>query len=386
MARAPAMRSCSAPPSGRDVSLRFDDNLHDLSLQGPTAVDYLAKHVPGIRDLNYFHHMQTQLFGFPVMISRTGYTGERGYEIFCRGQDAGTIWDTILDEGKAQGIIPVPLHHARHAARRKLPAVLPLRQFADVSVRRTKAPATRCGSSASTSPSAPARPASAAPRSITASRARSASRSIGVLLDGKEPADEGAPVYRDGKKVGVVTCAMYSPLVKKSMGIARLDVDCAVKDTKLEIRNKSGADQGDGAAAALRRSEEDQAHREGLRHNQQRGVLGTKIKNGSQEHHQPARLRNPVSAARQASSFRGRCGRRAGDRDLADEAPPRFLRRRRNRLHSRPADGKHVAALEALKPAQFHQAPSFASLLPRLKQTLATRIWACASISPAPKA
>ncbi|TGW05635.1 aminomethyl transferase family protein, partial [Mesorhizobium sp. M2D.F.Ca.ET.145.01.1.1] len=45
----------------------------------------------------------------------------------------------------------------------------------------------------------------------------------------------------DGKKVGVVTCAMYSPLVKKSMGIARLDVDCAVKDTKLEIRNKSGS-------------------------------------------------------------------------------------------------------------------------------------------------
>ncbi|TIT55425.1 MAG: aminomethyl transferase family protein, partial [Mesorhizobium sp.] len=63
----------------------------------------------------------------------------------------------------------------------------------------------------------------------------------GVLLDGKEPADEGAPVYRDGKKVGVVTCAMYSPLVEKSMGIARLDVDCAVKDARLEIRNRSGA-------------------------------------------------------------------------------------------------------------------------------------------------
>ena len=54
---------------GRDVSLRFDDNLHDLSLQGPLAVDYLAKHVPGIRDLPYFHHMQTQLFGLPVKIS-----------------------------------------------------------------------------------------------------------------------------------------------------------------------------------------------------------------------------------------------------------------------------------------------------------------------------
>ena len=112
---------------GRDVSLRFDDNLHDLSLQGPLAVDYLAKHVPGIRDLPYFHHMQTQLFGLPVMISRTGYTGERGYEIFCRGQDAGVIWDRILTEGKKHGHHPLPLHHARHAARRELPALLSLR-------------------------------------------------------------------------------------------------------------------------------------------------------------------------------------------------------------------------------------------------------------------
>ena len=68
---------------GRNVAVLFDDDLHDLSLQGPLAVDFLADHVPGIRDLPYFHHMPTRLFGAPVTISRTGYTGERGYEIFC---------------------------------------------------------------------------------------------------------------------------------------------------------------------------------------------------------------------------------------------------------------------------------------------------------------
>ena len=125
------------------------------------------KHVPGIRDLPYFHHMQTQLFGLPVMISRTGYTGERGYEIFCRGQDAGDDLGPHPRRRQGHGHHSLPLHHARHAARRKLPAVLSLRQFAEIPVRRTKAPATRCGSSASTSPSAPARPASAAPRSTT---------------------------------------------------------------------------------------------------------------------------------------------------------------------------------------------------------------------------
>ena len=92
--------------AGRNVAMLFDDDLHDLSLQGPVAVDFLAKHVPGIRDLKYFHHMPATLFGRPVLISRTGYTGERGYELFCKGEDAGLIWDTVLSEGKALGIIP----------------------------------------------------------------------------------------------------------------------------------------------------------------------------------------------------------------------------------------------------------------------------------------
>ena len=69
--------------TGRDVSIRFDDNLHDLSLQGPLAVDYLEKHVPGIRAAcPTSATCRPSLFGKPVMISRTGYTGERGYEMF----------------------------------------------------------------------------------------------------------------------------------------------------------------------------------------------------------------------------------------------------------------------------------------------------------------
>src|SRR5699024_12295950 len=51
--------------------------------------------------------MDAQLCGYSVLISRTGYTGERGYEIFCKFDDAVDIWDTILDTGKDQGIIPV---------------------------------------------------------------------------------------------------------------------------------------------------------------------------------------------------------------------------------------------------------------------------------------
>jgi aminomethyltransferase len=78
----------------------------DMSLRGP-VLSIFAK-IPAIRDLAYFGILQTRLFGRDVMISRTGYTGERGYRIFCRRKDAVHLWDNILDaEGKDMGVRPV---------------------------------------------------------------------------------------------------------------------------------------------------------------------------------------------------------------------------------------------------------------------------------------
>lgn len=93
------MESMTAVAAGKNCSVLFDDDLHDMSLQGPKSVDILATQIPAIRDLAYFGIMQTRLFGRDVMISRTGYTGERGYEIFCRAKDAVHLWDNILETG-----------------------------------------------------------------------------------------------------------------------------------------------------------------------------------------------------------------------------------------------------------------------------------------------
>ena len=100
------MESLTAVAAGKDCSVLFDDDLHDMSFQGPLSVDILAKEIPAIRDLAYFGIMQTRLYGRDVMISRTGYTGERGYEIFCRGKDAVHLWDSILDAGEDLGVRP----------------------------------------------------------------------------------------------------------------------------------------------------------------------------------------------------------------------------------------------------------------------------------------
>ncbi|MFT5060599.1 MAG: aminomethyltransferase, partial [Polaromonas sp.] len=101
------MEQLTAVAAGKNCAVLFDDDLHDMSLQGPVSVDFLDQHVKGIRDLTYFGIMNTRLFGRDVMISRTGYTGERGYEIFCRAKDAVHLWDNILEGGKDMGIRPV---------------------------------------------------------------------------------------------------------------------------------------------------------------------------------------------------------------------------------------------------------------------------------------
>ena len=100
------MEQLTSVAAGKNVAVIFDDDLHDMSLQGPKSVDILAKEIPAIRDLAYFGIMQTRLFGRDVMISRTGYTGERGYEIFCRAKDATHLWDNILETGKDEGVRP----------------------------------------------------------------------------------------------------------------------------------------------------------------------------------------------------------------------------------------------------------------------------------------
>lgn len=92
---------------GKNVMIELDDDLHDISLQGPKAVGFLNQYTPmNLEDLGYFHQESTTLFGHPAIISRTGYSGERGYEIFARAAHITDIWDQIVEKGAAEGIMP----------------------------------------------------------------------------------------------------------------------------------------------------------------------------------------------------------------------------------------------------------------------------------------
>ena len=223
---------------GRNAAIIVDDDLHDLSLQGPIAVDFLARHVPGIRELKYFHHVPTTLFGRPVLISRTGYTGERGYEIFCKGEDAGLIWDTILRDGASMGIIPTCFTTLDYLRVESSLLFYPydMSQMYPFDTDPAGDSLWELGLDFTVSPGkTDFRGADAHARL----KGRERFKISGVLIDSTLPADMGDAVYSGDTRVGVITCAMVSSLTGKSMAIARLDVPAAVPGTKLTIRGKN---------------------------------------------------------------------------------------------------------------------------------------------------
>ena len=95
-----------------------------LAIQGPRAAEVLAKcGVPSVDGLGWFRLRNDLLFGAPVVLSRTGYTGEDGFEVVAPAEKLRGIWAKILDAGKPMGLAPVGLG-ARDTLR--LEAGLPL--------------------------------------------------------------------------------------------------------------------------------------------------------------------------------------------------------------------------------------------------------------------
>jgi aminomethyltransferase len=224
--------------AGKNVALLFDDDLQDLALQGPLAVEYLAKHVPGIRDLKYFHHLQTTLFGKHVMISRTGYTGERGYEIFCRAEDAVDIWDQIVSEGKPLGIMPASFTVLDWLRVESYLLFYPYdnSQMYPFENERPGDTLWELGLSFTVSPG---KTGFRGAEEHYRLKGKERFKIFGVLAESDMPLDAGDELWAEGHAVGVVTCGMYSRLTKRSMAIARMDAHLAKHGTPLQVRGKN---------------------------------------------------------------------------------------------------------------------------------------------------
>ncbi len=104
----PNLRWIRQNAHGLEVEIEdVSDKLAALALQGPTSREILRSCVEGdVAGLKYFRVMPATLGGIPVEISRTGYTGDLGYEIWVAAEQALPLWDALVEAGRAYDITP----------------------------------------------------------------------------------------------------------------------------------------------------------------------------------------------------------------------------------------------------------------------------------------
>lgn len=114
-------RLTAADPSLRwlqDVGYGLEVELGDVStqiaalaLQGPNSCAILQSLFPAAKlsSLRYYHLLQAEFNGAPLTITRTGYTGDLGYELWLAPEHAPALWDRLMETGRGYGILPLGL-------------------------------------------------------------------------------------------------------------------------------------------------------------------------------------------------------------------------------------------------------------------------------------
>ncbi|HUP89149.1 MAG TPA: aminomethyltransferase family protein, partial [Longimicrobiales bacterium] len=97
-------------------ALKLDVQISDVSnqiaavsLQGPTSRDILVALGADVAQLKYFKLVKTKIRDIPVEVSRTGYTGDLGFEVWTDNGNAVRLWDALMEEGGNWGILPAGL-------------------------------------------------------------------------------------------------------------------------------------------------------------------------------------------------------------------------------------------------------------------------------------
>jgi len=87
------------------------DQFSQIALQGPLSNEILGKLLPSAKllGIKYYHFIETELLGQPVIVSRTGYTGEDGFEVYAPAAQGPAIWKKIMEAGAPLGLVPVGL-------------------------------------------------------------------------------------------------------------------------------------------------------------------------------------------------------------------------------------------------------------------------------------
>jgi len=242
-----------------------------LSVQGPRSRELLSRAAAtDLSSLKYFRMIEGTIRGIPVAISRTGYTGDLGYEVWVESDRAVGLWDALMDEGKPFGAAPAGVW-AMDVARIEAGLIMMDVDYysahhALIEARKSTQYEINLGWAVS---------ADKGPfngrRALQAERARGPAWSfVGLEVDwesferlfrahGLPPQisniawRSSAPVYRGGRQVGYATSGCWSPLLKKSLALAHLRAPHVAPGTpvKIEVTVEHRREQADAVVRKL---------------------------------------------------------------------------------------------------------------------------------------
>jgi aminomethyltransferase len=198
-----------------------------LAVQGPRSLEALLPHVNAdIGRLAYYTGSEAVVFGRPGIVSRTGYTGEDGFEIVVGASDGLDVWHTLITTSREIGLQPCGLG-ARDTLR--LEAAMPLYGH---ELDETIDPLT-AGLSFAVKLKQGDFIGKSALAAVKAAGVRK--QRIGLALSGKRIAREGATVFIDGRQIGKVTSGTYSPSLDKPIAMAYVDTEAAKSWQRAEV-------------------------------------------------------------------------------------------------------------------------------------------------------
>ena len=207
---------------GLDVDIEFDDDLHNLAIQGPQSLSLLAQFAElDLAALPYFQQQKTKLFGHRCRISRTGFTGERGYEILANRSVICDIWDHLVGHG-AMPCSTTTLDKVRIEAGMLSygfdmnESHTPWEMGIGFTVSRDKD--TFRGKEA-----------------LFAVEGREHILNAGVVIDHNNEVEAGAKLFREDREVGVINSPCWSHRLNKSLALCHVEPEYAWINTELQV-------------------------------------------------------------------------------------------------------------------------------------------------------
>ena len=217
------------------------DQLHNVQVQGPLSREILSEVIwtrpdqSSVEELGWFRFSVARIGhadGIPILVSRTGYTGELGFEVFCHPKNAPEVWDAIWVVGEPKGLTPMGLE-ALDMLRIEAGLIFAGSEFND----QTNPMEAGIGF---TVPIKTKEDDFIGRDALVRGKEHPQRTLVGLELTGDDPAGSGDPIMVGRQQVGTVTSGTRSPILRKNIALGWMAVEHAEIGTQVEVGKMDG--------------------------------------------------------------------------------------------------------------------------------------------------